>query len=47
MEIYNEIIKDLLNPSDKKLQIRESPELGIYVEGLCELVCLCSFVHHG
>ena len=38
LEIYNEIIKDLLNPSDKQLKIRENPESGIYVEDLCELV---------
>jgi hypothetical protein len=38
LEVYNEEIKDLLNPSDKKLKIHESPGLGIYVEGLCELV---------
>eukprot|EP01039_Chlorochromonas_danica_P009989 gene9989-11047_t len=38
LEVYNEDIKDLLNPSDKKLKIHESPDLGIYVEGLCELI---------
>eukprot|EP01042_Synura_sphagnicola_P001966 gene1966-2328_t len=39
LEIYNEVIKDLLNPSDKKkLEIRQSPTEGIYVEGLCELI---------
>jgi hypothetical protein len=39
LEVYNEEIKDLLNPSDKKrLQIHEHPKLGIYVEDLCELV---------
>ena len=38
LEIYNEILKDLLNPSDKTLKIRESPDIGIYVEDLCELV---------
>jgi len=39
LEIYNENIKDLLNPNDKiQLKIRESPEQGIYVEGLCELI---------
>lgn len=38
LEVYNEEIKDLLNPSDKKLTIRESPDQGIFVEGLCELV---------
>ncbi|CAM9564836.1 unnamed protein product, partial [Phaeothamnion confervicola] len=39
LEIYNEVIHDLLNPvKDRNLKIREHPELGIYVEGLCELV---------
>ena len=38
LEIYNEVVKDLLNPSDKQLKIRENPELGIYVEDLCELI---------
>lgn len=43
LEVYNETIKDLLNPSDKKqLEIRESPEHGIYVDGLCELVSFIS-----
>lgn len=40
LEIYNEIVKDLLNPSNKQLKIRESPELGIYVEDLCEVVSI-------
>jgi hypothetical protein len=38
LEIYNEVIKDLLNPSERPMKIRESPTDGIYVEGLCELV---------
>lgn len=38
LEVYNEEVKDLLNPSDKKLNIRESPTAGIFVEGLAELV---------
>lgn len=39
LEIYNENIKDLLNPNDKiQLKIRENPDQGIYVEGLCELI---------
>jgi hypothetical protein len=38
LEIYNEIVKDLLNPSDKALQIREDPGKGIYVQNLCELI---------
>lgn len=40
LEVYNEEIKDLLNPSEKKLKIHENPKMGIYVEGLCELVSL-------
>jgi hypothetical protein len=43
LEVYNEDIKDLLNPSDKKLNIRESAETGIFVEGLAELVSFFSF----
>ncbi len=38
LEIYNETIKDLLNPSDKQLKIHEHPNEGIYVKDLCELV---------
>lgn len=39
LEVYNERVKDLLNPSDKvDLPIRENPSSGIYVDGLCELV---------
>lgn len=42
LEIYNEVIKDLLHPSDKVLKIREHPEIGIYVEDLVELVVTSS-----
>ena len=38
LEIYNEEIKDLLNPSSKQMKIRENKDKGIYVEGLCEVV---------
>lgn len=38
LEIYNEVIKDLLNPSDKRLEVREHPSLGIYVKDLASLV---------
>ena len=41
LEIYNEMIKDLLNPSDKILKIHENPKTGIYVKDLCELVQTC------
>ena len=38
LEIYNEVLKDLLNPTEKQLKIREHPKNGIYVEDLCELI---------
>ncbi len=38
LEIYNEVVKDLLNPSDKKLEIRQHPKLGVYVQDLAEIV---------
>ncbi|KAJ1460967.1 P-loop containing nucleoside triphosphate hydrolase protein [Pelagophyceae sp. CCMP2097] len=39
LEIYNEVIHDLLNPqAGESLKIREHPDTGIYVERLCELV---------
>lgn len=38
LEIYNEVLKDLLSPTDKILKIREHPDLGIYVDNLAELV---------
>jgi hypothetical protein len=34
LEIYNENIFDLINPSDQNLKLREHTEAGIYVEGL-------------
>ncbi|KAK9734649.1 hypothetical protein RND81_04G154700 [Saponaria officinalis] len=37
LEIYNEQILDLLNPSSANLQIREDLKKGIYVENLTEL----------
>ena len=42
LEIYNEVIKDLLNPTDKRLRIREHPSTGIFVESLAELVVTSS-----
>lgn len=38
LEIYNEVIKDLLNPSDKQLKLREHAKTGVFVENLAELV---------
>ncbi|GAB4824578.1 hypothetical protein Ancab_007451 [Ancistrocladus abbreviatus] len=37
LEIYNEQILDLLNPSSVNLQIREDLKKGVYVENLTEL----------
>ena len=39
LEIYNEMIIDLLDPNSYNLQIRESIKKGVYVEGLTEEVC--------
>jgi len=39
LEIYNEQIIDLLNPSTKGLQVREDLKKGVYVEGQTEFAC--------
>lgn len=36
LEIYNEIIMDLLDSSQQKVQIRETPEKGVYPEPCTE-----------
>lgn len=38
LELYNEVIHDLLNPKERELKIRQNPAQGIYVDGLCELI---------
>lgn len=39
IEIYNEKVRDLLNPRNKgNLKVREHPSLGPYVEDLSKLV---------
>ncbi len=38
LQIYNEVISDLLKPDRASLQIRESPKRGVFVEGLSEWV---------
>jgi kinesin family protein 15 len=38
LEIYNEQIMDLLDPSQQNLHIREDIKKGVYVEGLNEEV---------
>lgn len=34
MELYNEEIRDLLNKDNKKLEIREKPQTGVYIKDL-------------
>ncbi|KAL4561069.1 hypothetical protein LXL04_033231 [Taraxacum kok-saghyz] len=41
LEIYNEQITDLLNPSQKNLHLREDTKTGVYVENLTEST-ICS-----
>jgi kinesin family protein 15 len=36
LEIYNEVITDLINPAGTNLQIREDIKRGCYVEDLSE-----------
>eukprot|EP00736_Rhodelphis_marinus_P001669 Rmarinus@m.19291 len=38
IELYNEVLHDLLNPSDRQLEIRQSAQQGLFVQGLAELV---------
>eukprot|EP00698_Gefionella_okellyi_P020452 TRINITY_DN6417_c0_g1_i1.p1 TRINITY_DN6417_c0_g1~~TRINITY_DN6417_c0_g1_i1.p1 ORF type:complete len:712 (+),score=193.81 TRINITY_DN6417_c0_g1_i1:32-2167(+) len=38
LEIYQEVVHDLLNPSGQDLKIREHPQLGVYVDKLAEMV---------
>ena len=38
LEIYNEQIFDLLEPTNQALQLRESFKTGVYVAGLAEKV---------
>ena len=36
LEIYLEEVKDLLNPSKKKLLIKQDPQKGVFIPGLVE-----------
>ena len=36
VQLYNEEVNDLLAPENKKLQVHESKENGVYVAGLRE-----------
>jgi hypothetical protein len=41
LEIYNENVRDLLNPAtmNKTLKVRQHPKLGVFVEGLKKIAC--------
>lgn len=41
LEIYNEKVKCLLNPSKENLRVREHPSTGPYVDGITKLVVTC------
>jgi len=41
LEIYKENLRDLLTDDYSELKIKESPNRGIYVEGLCEIPIVC------
>lgn len=40
-EIYNERIKDLLNPKQDNLKIHEEQNKGVYIQGITETYCSC------
>ncbi|KAI4987480.1 hypothetical protein ZWY2020_020280 [Hordeum vulgare] len=46
LEIYNEQITDLLDPSSTNLQLREDTRLGVYVENLTkrEVTCVSDII---
>lgn len=38
LEIYKEVVNDLLNPKNQNLKVRETPARGVWVESLTEQV---------
>ena len=41
LEVYREVIRDLLDPSKTNLAVRESPARGIYVDGATTAFVSC------
>ena len=41
VEIYNETVRDLLNPKGKNLKIRETGRQGVWVDGVSEEFATC------
>lgn len=38
LEIYKEVVRDLLNPKNDNLKVRETPAKGVWVDDLSEEV---------
>lgn len=43
IEIYNEKVRDLLDPTQSELKIRESPKMGVHITGLTKKHVQSSF----
>jgi kinesin family protein 5 len=41
IEVYREVIRDLLDPSKVNLRVRESPAKGVYVDGMTQEFVTC------
>jgi kinesin family protein 5 len=39
LEIYREVVRDLLSPASPALRVRESPDRGVWVDGLSQVFC--------
>jgi kinesin family protein 5 len=39
LEIYREVVRDLLSPASPALRVREAPERGVWVDGLSQVFC--------
>jgi centromeric protein E len=38
LEIYKEVVRDLLNPKGSNLKVRETPQRGVWVDDLTDQV---------
>jgi hypothetical protein len=41
LEIYKEVVRDLLNPEKDNLKVRETPSRGVWIDGITEEVRSC------
>ena len=44
LEIYKEVVRDLLNPKNDNLKVRETPAKGVWVDDLSEEVRLYTYM---